>query len=343
MNQTDQTNQTTLQTSLLASKTKLLLAAISVLCGGLTVLPISSIGVLLIAIGVPTCALLVRDKVDPLYLLLPLVGYGIGLAVLGFSRFLVPVETFSVFLGGLCLGFSLRHRAKRTTQVLLTALGIALPFATVYAVQFLQANGFPDFALLKEMLSQTRAELVQICTEAVGAVLADVPEADKELYEALFNQETIAQAVDAVLICTPAVIIDGVLALAYLTTTLYVTTVRICHTERWLPDAPYMLTMSAPSAVLYVVAFLLTTLIPLGNVAWAVSVNLLLLLLPGFVLLSVKRFLWRRRHGLLGRWGRTAFFLVLILLFINPFFSVLLLGLTGAYEEIEWLFKRRKK
>lgn len=336
-------NSKTPATSLLAPKTKLLLAALCVLCGGFTVLPISSVGIPLIAIGAPSLALLLRDKAEPLYLVLPLLSYGIGVAVCGFTEFLMPVETLSVFLGGLLLGVALRERTKRTTQVLLTALGIVLPFAVVYGVQFLQANGFVDLATLKEMIGETRTELVRVCNEAVEAALEGVPEADKALYVSLFNTETVTQAVDVILIITPALVIDGVLILSYLVTTLYVTVVRLCHAETLLPDAPYMLTMSAPAAILYVASFLLATIFTLGNTVAAVAINLLLLLLPGFALVAGKRFLWRRRNGLLGRWGRTAFFLVIMLLFINPFGALMLMGLAGAYEEIERLFRRQRK
>ena len=338
-----QRNQTAPATSLLAPKTKLLLAVLALLCGGLTVLPIASIGVPLLAIGVPAFALLLRDKADPLYLLLLPLGYGLGVAVLDFSQLLLPIETLSVFLGGLALGIGLRKHAHRTTLVLLVAAGLSLPFATVYGVQFVQANGFPDIAMLKGLVSETRAELVQVLLEAVNAVMETIPEADQALYQSLFNEASVTETVNMVLICLPAVIVDGVLILSYLITALYVNAVRLCHVETLLPDAPYMLTMSAPSAILYVVAFLLTTVISLGGAVSAVAINLLLLLLPGFVWLAGKRFLWRRQNGLLGRWGRTAFFMVIVLLLVNPFGALLLMGLMGAYEEIERMFRKWKK
>ena len=101
--------------------------------------------------------------------------------------------------------------------------------------------------------------------------------------------------------------------------------------------------MSAPAAILYVVSFLLVTILNFGNVVAAVAINLLLLLLPGLAMVAAKRFLWRRQNGLLGRFGRTAFFVVILLLFFNPFLSLMLMGLTGAYEEIERMLRSRRK
>lgn len=337
-----ETNPKTPTTSLLAPKMKLLLAALCVLCGGLTVLPIPSIGILLIAIGAPAYALLLREKAEPLYLLCLPLAYGIGVAVLGFSEFLLPIETLSLFLGGAALSVAIRRHWKRTTHVLLVALGIALPFAVVYTIQFLQAHGFPDLAMLKEMIGETREEILTVMLDSVNAAAENIPTEDLELYQALFHSELVEMAVDLALICTPAVMVDGVLILSYLITALYVVIVRLCHTETLLPDAPYMLTMSAPAAIVYVASTLLLMLCPLESVT-AVAIHLVLLLLPGFALVAAKRFLWRRRNGLLGRWGRTAFVLVTVLLFLNPFLSLMLMGLTGAYEEIERLLRGRKK
>ncbi len=328
-------------TSLFVPKRKILLAAIAAGAAVLSLLPLSLLSFVLLAVGAASFALLWRDTPSPLYLLCLPAAYGGGLLVVWFSDFLAPLSALAPLLAGWALGICLRRGIGRTAQILWATLGLVLPTAFLLAFDFFAANGIPNVTEFRALIDGWRTDWVAAVTVVTEEMFGTLTPEAAQLYRETFTAETIEALVSFAMVVTPVAVLDLYFVLAYLSTTFYVQAVRICRVERYLPDAPYLHTMSVVSAILYVAAFLSFCFLAFSDVVYAVSLNVLLLLLPGFAMLSLKRLLWRRKHGLLGRAGQTYFFLFLFLLIFFLPFAFLLLGLGGAYEILERAIRDR--
>lgn len=328
-------------TSLLALREKWILLAVVAVCGGAVVAPSLFLMLVGLVIGTAVFALLWRDAREPLYLLVLPAAYLFGLLFAWFGDFVAPVAAIAPILGGLVLAEMLMRHKGRTTQVLLTLCAVSAPFLVLAAVEFFQKNGLPSFAELREILDALEAQYAATIQTLFQDLLAMQPAETRELYASLFSAETARELAWMVLVCVGPLVVDFFLLAAYLATTAYVQAVRIFRVERYLPDAPYVHTVSLGAAVLFTVAFILSVLVP-NDVVYAVSTIVVLLLLPALALLAVKRYLWRRRNGLLSRNGNAVLILfVLLLVFYLPM-AFYLLGLCGAYEVIGAAWRRRK-
>lgn len=202
-----------------------------------------------------------------------------------------PSRSLSVLLlipATLVLALALRHKLSKTASIAAVAVALSATVLALVLFALLSAGTVPDVAFVSDLITSFREQFVSEFMSAANSA---------ELSSVLGNvtRESVSTLVNAFLRLLPAILIVIVEILSYFACLIAVTLRNTQFPEHPLPHTCLAFRMSAVSAVLFLISFVLS-LLPAGNsdtvgVLLVSAMNLFVILLPGLALCGVLRLL----------------------------------------------------
>ncbi len=249
--------------------------------------------------------------------------FGVGLAYLTKCVFTMTFTNpayvaYAALLLPLCLPLVLcsGKQVKRTTLILIMAFAFA---ATLLGY------------VLAELYWHLGRDAMSIVWQTVNAYKEEVVELLLALNTngvALYTEETAWLLLDSVIVLLPSVLGVFALAFAYLASAILLPIADRTQTGKALPSAPYEITMSKASAVIFLITFVFTVCLDLsaGSLFAAVLQNVCTLLTVGFCYIEIRRLVFRIRNHQMDYFS----WMWLLLVVLSAGYALQYLALFGA-------------
>ena len=299
-----------------------------------------SIGTVVLAIVAATgCgAILVTAMQQPWRaIVLPLAAWTIAYAVTRDPA--LASLTLIALPAALLLALATITGQRRTTAICYTVGGFLLSILAILGVYFVLTYGTIDRNTIITHFESQRDWIVELLVKyrdnALGLLAEEGMQGD-ELYammQTLMSRETLAYLVAMLYNILPALVIVACSILAYEAQSLLCATYCTMGMKSMLTPASVGFTLSTASAILYLVAFAFTAILPASSMALAVAQNFYLILTPGLFLIGLGAISFRFR----ATKGGSKVFLILLLVFVfllNPTSLFTVLAFFGAITVI---------
>lgn len=281
-----------------------------------------------IIVGTACTALLLTAVKDVRWvILLPVAAWAIAFFITRDAA--LSALVFVTLPAGLLLTYAIKASQRRTAAICCALGGFLITVLALLVVYFLATYGTVDRDVIVSHFETQRVWLVDImerelktAIEALGAQGSDAA-----AIQGYFTRDLLTLMVSTIYNVLPGLVIMACAILAYVTHSFLCGSYFRLGMKTMLTPAALTFTMSPVSAVIYVVAFFITVFVPVTNLFGAVVQNVLLMLMPGFLLMgfTALRMQYRTARRKLG-----FFLLILAILFLSSTMILHLLAFYGA-------------
>jgi len=224
------------------------------------------------------------------------------------------------------LAMSVRAKRTRCETVISVSASAVLMFCAVSLVNILFSRG----SVSPDILNGYADELLS----PVRGILENASLYDKNgevMY--LYTSEQVGAVIGTAKLMMPSVIICAANIFAYISTALFHLFMRRFSITAMLgEDKKWRLSLSSVSAVIFIVSYFMSVLFrtPSATPLTAVTMNLLIILIPGFALVGTKDMIFRIRQR--EEVNVTPFYIaaLIILVCINPSACIMMLSFFGV-------------
>ncbi len=287
--------------------------------------------VLVLTVGIAAGALLMTATCRP-YLLLAchVAAFAVVFAITRVPAF--ALLSFLTLPASLFMAISTVKGGSRTSIVCAATAGLALSFVGLIVFLIYEQTGSLKSDVLVPYINSLRdsalTALQSIRDEAIATAGEQSADAAKALSE-MYGDDMLKSLIAGVFNLIPALIIAICMVLAYEAQILLLA----LHNAAKMPFVNTVnvirLRISVPAAIIFTVSFVLTLVLPDGEMASAVAQNLAVILLLPFCLVAVRQLFTAMRGG---SFGRLALPLILgFALCCCSYGSFYFLALYGAY------------
>ncbi len=264
--------------------------------------------------------------------ILPLLAYVIAYAITRDA--ILSCLTFVTLPASLLLAFATVRGERRTGAICYAVGGMLLSVLILLAIYFAVTYGSVKGSVIVSHFETQREWIVGILLNYKQEMLRLLTEQGmqaSEMYayfDTLMSRDLLVDLVAMVYNVLPAIVIVLCCILAYEAQSLLCGSYCNLGMKQMLSPASVTFTMSTVSAILYLVSFLLSAVLPSGMVL-AVVQNFYIILTPGLLLVGYSGVLFRLRTA---KGGSKTFLIILLvgLLLINPASIIGLLAFFGA-------------
>lgn len=262
-----------------------------------------------------------------LLFLLPTGTYLISLLIT--KDFIISLESVAFVFAGTALFISIKYKLSRTQ----TIIAVSATLVVIYILYLLLIVIVSYKGINREILDMFWNDQTTVIKDLLASFTVEVDGIQYQLYD----DASIINALNSMLLIMPAVIICAMNIAAYLITLVYIGLSRLFDVSEFiLPHSPWEFTMSVISAYLYCAVYLISVFS--GNAIFgavtAVVTNIIILLTPGFALIGVKRLI-RRAKSPEGRRIAVIYIVFTILIIIlSPTMILTILSFVGVIETL---------
>lgn len=281
-----------------------------------------------IIVGTACTAILLTAVKDVRWVvLLPLVAWAIVFFITRDAR--LSALVFVTLPAGVLLTLAIKTSQRRTAAICYALGGFLITVLVLLIVYFLYTYGSIDRDVIVSHFETQRVWLVDImerelktAIEALGAQGSDAA-----AMQSYFTRDLLTLMVSTIYNVLPGLVIMVCAILAYVTHSFLCGSYFRLGMKKMLTPAALTFTMSPVSAVIYVVAFFITVFVSATDLFGAVVQNVLLMLMPGFLLMgfTALRMQYQTARRKLG-----FFLLILAILFLSSTMILHLLAFYGA-------------
>ena len=253
------------------------------------------------------------------------------------------VESLVPAACGLALFLSYKYRMRRTSGIVLTASFAGVLLVCSLAVGIYSTYGALNGETVMKMLDDLRASM----TDAIKSIVDEMKNNISSIggiYENAPVPSFDAEAlVDGVFNVLPAIVIVSLSVVAFLMQRVFFTCFRIFRAgDNCFTPEMKVFEVSAPTAVIFAVCFIVSLFVSSSSAAKAVLDNLTMILEPGLAVTGLSSIL-PRREGNTVKVGCFPIIGMIILLFISLNVAVLVLAIVGTVSVIKKAFGEIKK
>lgn len=289
---------------------------------------------LAIVIGTSACAFLLTSLRRPwFFLLLPVGAWGIAWLLTGDP--LSSLAALGLIPAALLLAIATKRCEMRTSAIGFTAAGLVAVGGLAILIPLLTAAreagtdiGIYLQDLFFDAVTMVRDELFALMDADVELQTPELLEQIKLLKEML-TDSYIREILNTVIIpLLPGFLLGLAAILSFLAQLLLTASYKGAGMGAVVMKESLLFVMSVPSAVLYIISFFVFLFAPSGEMLWALTGNVFLMLLPAFLLTGVRSltFIFLRMKG-----GRMILLLPILALFCCNFIGgLMVLSLWGA-------------
>ena len=273
-----------------------------------------------------------------LALLMPL-SYFAALLICGNA--MNALSSLLAFPGGYALALAIRQKKGKSHAVAsmtLLTLAVWILILLIRMIPALPENG-SLLTAVRDTLSAFPDGLRAMFLDPLSTVEGTLTDEAKMAYTA-----SIEAMIPLLTVSLPAMAALTMMAVCYLAASVSVLLMKgLCPAR--LPARPWGIALSAPAAVLYLFAFSAYAFSALFSskvgVFYALTLNLVLIFLPGFAIVGGKTLLHRLRHSEGG--GRRTVFVVFLIFFLvfNFYYLLYLTAIYGAGRTVSQALEKK--
>lgn len=203
--------------------------------------------------------------------------------------------------GGVLLAVATRRGASRTSAITMAGAGMALSVAIPVLILLIidsRALGIDVPAYVRHLQDLLADQMIALRDEWFALMTAEPELQTPELTEQLEQMKKLLtddllrnMVLPTVVALLPGLLLGGSAILGFEAQLLLTASYRRAGLASVITKDSVMLTMSLPSAILYILALMLVMFASANGILWAVAANLFLMLLPGFLLVGARSLL----------------------------------------------------
>ncbi|MBQ9759749.1 MAG: hypothetical protein IJW16_00210 [Clostridia bacterium] len=231
--------------------------------------------------------------------ILPIAAWGIAFAITGDPA--LSCLTLITLPASLLLALATVTGQRRTTAVCYTIGGLLVTVLALLVIYFVVTYGSVSRDTIVSHFDTQREWVVGILVRYKDEMLKLLTEqgmqgsASYTALETLMSRENLVTLVAMIYNILPALVIVLCSILAYESQSLVCGTYCTLGMKKMLTPASVAFTMSTASAIIYLVTFFLTAVLPANGMASAVAQNFYLILTPGLILIGFGATVFRFR------------------------------------------------